>query len=89
MTPTQNIKFVPVNKVEAKDYIKKETIHDTEVRSKEKDSLLATKDPLRSSKPSPFMDSILENKEDEPFAHKITLSKMALTNNKIDSHKKA
>lgn len=38
MTPTQNVKFVPVNKVEAKDYIKKQTIHDTEVRPKEKDS---------------------------------------------------
>ena len=86
---TQNLKFMPVNREEAKAYIKKPTIHDTEVKRVENNR---SEDPLRSTKPSPFMDSILEDKDgkdDVPFGRKITFSKMMKTNKTIDNHNKA
>ena len=76
---------MPVNKVEAKNYIKKPTIHETEVRPTERSPLGMHQDSMTASKPSPFMDSILENKD---FPRKLTLSKMMKTNGMIESHKK-
>lgn len=76
---------MPVNSGEAKIFIKKPTIHDTEVKRVENKS----EDPLRSSKPSPFMDSILEDRGgDVPFGRKITFSKMAKSNRAIENHSK-